>query len=123
MINLNEYDITFVKADGVVCLNGDCIHGFDLTASMPSDVTFVHWYGSKGYAELQHEKDENGITPPNTRVTSVDEYLPIIEEWFAKDGIRKQNQVCSLEEVQQHTSTFRFCFAAFRCLSISCLCW
>jgi hypothetical protein len=25
MINLNDYDLTLVKEDGVVCLNGDCI--------------------------------------------------------------------------------------------------
>ena len=31
MINLNDYDLTLVKEDGVVCLNGDCINGFDLS--------------------------------------------------------------------------------------------
>ena len=98
MINLNDYDLTLVKEDGVVCLNGDCIDGFDLSNTMPPDIRFVHWYGSKGYAELQHTKDENGITPPNTRVTSVDEYSPLVEEWLIKDEIRKQPYVNTAQD-------------------------
>jgi hypothetical protein len=98
MINLNDYNLTLVKADGVVCLNGDCIDGFDLSNTMPSDITFVHWYGPKGYGELQHSKDENEVTPPNTRITSVDEYLPLVEEWLEKDEIRKQPYVNTAED-------------------------
>ena len=96
--NLNDYDITLVKSDGVVCLNGDCISGFDLNSSMPENVNFLHWYGSKGYGELQHPKTDEGFYPPNTKVTSVDEYLPIIQEWFTKDEIRKQPYVNTAED-------------------------
>jgi len=98
MINLNDYDLTIVKADGVVCLNGDCISGFDLSNTVAPDITFVHWYGSKGYGDIQHPKDENGFYPPNTRVTSVDEYLPLVEEWLIKDEIRKQPYVNTAQD-------------------------
>jgi hypothetical protein len=98
MINLNDYNLTIVKKDGVVCLNGVCIDGFNLNNDMPSDVTFVHWYGPKGYGELQHSEDENGITPPNTKIFSADEYAHIVEEWFVKDDIRNQPYVNTAED-------------------------
>jgi hypothetical protein len=98
MINLNDYNLTIVKPDGYVCLNGDCIGEFDLTNALPDDVTFLHWYGPKGYGELQHVMNENGIQPPNTRITSVDEYSPLVEEWLIKDEIRKQPYVNTAQD-------------------------
>jgi hypothetical protein len=60
--------LIIVAADAAIGVNGVFVQGADLSF-LPSGVSAVQWYGAYGF--LEHNESEEGVTPPNTRVTEL----------------------------------------------------
>lgn len=69
--------VSVVKSDKFVVVDGKAYGNLDMS-SVPADVVAMQWYGT--YGELEHA-EVDGVKPPNTRVTSMDNFLPLVNAW------------------------------------------
>lgn len=72
--------ITVVKVDGVVCVDGRCFFGIDMS-SMPDNLHAMQWFGTAGEEE---RRDIQTGRPVNLPITSLDAYSDVLDQWEAK---------------------------------------
>ena len=72
--------VTVVVPDNVVCIDGDCIGGIDMS-SVPPLVRAMQWYET--YGDVESTDPETG-RPINTIITSLDDYQGVIAQWEEK---------------------------------------
>lgn len=69
--------ITVVRADAVVCVDGRCFFGIDMS-SMPETLHAMQWYGSSGEEERY---DAQTGRPVNINITNLDAYADVLAKW------------------------------------------
>jgi len=80
--------VTFMRDAGHVYVDGDCIEDFDMSF-MPERVRVIQWDSIKGKGQLEYYANDDGTHDPNGIITSFEEYQSVVDEWYAKDVIRK----------------------------------
>lgn len=72
--------ITIIKDDNVVCVNGRCLSGIDMS-SMPDNLHAMQWYETHG--EEERFNFQTG-RPFNVVITSLDNYSDVLSQWETK---------------------------------------
>lgn len=78
--------LTVVKPDGVVCIDGVCYAGIDMTG-LTSTLHALQWYETFG--EEEHIDPETRVHS-NNRIESLSAYQGVIAQWQTKHDAAQQ---------------------------------
>ena len=91
--------LIIIPSDGFVSVDDICFCNINI--SLPEEYHAIQWYDTEGEIEIV---GSNGKHMENIKITSIDEFLPIIEQW-KQAKLDEENRLIeqqkALEESQQ----------------------
>lgn len=75
--------ISVIKGNGVVCVDGRCFFGVDMSA-LPQNLHAMQWYEDRGEEECF---DLDTRRPFSIEITNLDNYSDVLDQWEQKRAV------------------------------------